>query len=185
MKRALCLILLLAACKDEVPQSLTPVALTPQAVGHYCQMNLLEHEGPKAQIHLGGLPGAPLFFSQVRDAIAYARMPEQSHPILAIWVNDLGAPGATWADPGADNWIDARTAHYVVGSSFAGGMGAPELVPFADRSAADAFARAHGGAVMALDAIPDEAVLAPVPMAGDEDGDFARRLRALSRKTGG
>ncbi|WP_149139889.1 nitrous oxide reductase accessory protein NosL [Gemmobacter caeruleus] len=185
MKRALLLILLaLAACRDEVAQSVTPVALTAEAVGHYCQMNLIEHPGPKAQIHLEGLPGAPLFFSQVRDAIAYARLPEQSHRILAIWVNDMGAPGATWDQPGTENWIDAGAAHYVVGAAVEGGMGAPELVPFADAARARAFAADHGGVVMALPAIPDTQVMAPVADTAD-DADFTRRLRDLSQRTGG
>jgi len=183
MRRALFLVavLALAGCKEEVPQDVSPVALDERAVGHYCQMELLEHDGPKAQVHLGGLPGAPLFFSQTRDAVAYSRMPEQSHEILAIWVNDMGASGATWTDPGAENWIEASAAHYVVGARVIGGMGAPEIVPFSDASAAKGFAEANGGMVMGLDDIPDDAVLTPVDLDGDEpDGDFETRLRALS-----
>jgi len=185
MKRALILLLFLAACKEEVAQNIDPVALTEEAVGHFCQMNLFEHEGPKAQVHLEGLPGTPLFFSQVRDAVAYQRLPEQSHPILAIWVNDMGAPGATWSEPGNENWIDAKTAHYVIGSSWDGGMGAPELVPFAEHEAALAFAGGHGGTVTRLDAIPDGAVIAPVSTAEGADPEFEHRLKALSDKTGG
>jgi copper chaperone NosL len=185
MKRALILILLLAACREEVVQTTDPVALTAEAVGHFCQMNLLEHEGPKGQAHLEGLPGAPLFFSQVRDLVAYLRLPEQTHRILAVWVNDMGAPGATWESPGATNWIDGRKAHYVVGSARDGGMGAPELVPFADRQAALDFAALHGGNVMGLEAIPESAVIAPVPEDGETDDDFSRRLKALSDRTGG
>jgi len=187
MRTALALILLivLTACKEEVAQDVTPVALSAGAVGHFCQMQLLEHEGPKGQVHLGGLPGAPLFFSQVRDAIAYARMPEQSHEILQIWVNDMGADGASWAMPGAGNWIDADAAHYVVGAAVEGGMGAPEIVPFAARDQAIAFAAAKGGNVMPLDAIPDSAVLAPAGLDDDaDDTEFENRLRALSRDLG-
>jgi copper chaperone NosL len=171
-----------------VAQDVSPVTLNPQAVGHYCQMELLEHEGPKGQAHLAGLPGAPIFFSQVRDAVAYMRMPEQSHAILAVWVNDMGANGATWAKPGVDNWIKAQDATYVVGAAVKGGMGAPELVPFSDPARARAFATANGGTVMAFDQIPDDAVLAPVDQdaeAQQTDTDFEQRLRALSRKTGG
>lgn len=180
------LLLLLAACKEETAQALDPVALTPGAVGHFCQMHLLEHEGPKAQVHLVG-QSAPLFFSQVRDAVAYQRLPEQSAPIRAVFVNDMGAPGATWAEPGAENWIAAGAAHYVVGSARAGGMGAPELVPFGRAEDAAAFAAAHGGVVMPLAQVPDSAVLAPVGTASDagDDEDFARRLKALSHRTGG
>ena len=190
MKRALILMLMLAACRDEVAQAVDPVKLTDEAIGHYCQMNLTEHPGPKAQVHLEGLPGAPLFFSQVRDAIAYSRLPEQSHTILAIWVNDMGAPGATWEVPGPTNWIDAKTAHFVVGSAREGGMGAPELIPFSDASSARACADLHGGAVMDLAEVPDSAVIAPVPdvdPAGSsaDDDDFKGRLRALSQRNEG
>ncbi len=181
----LSLSLALMACKQETAQDLTPVDMTSETLGHFCQMNLLEHPGPKAQIHLEGQPGAPLYFSQVRDAIAYQRMPEQSLPMLAIYVNDMGAPGASWDVPGAGNWIAADTAFYVLGSAREGGMGAPEAVPFALREAAEAFAKAEGGAVLTLAEIPDDAVLAPVEMApalptseGDED-DFTDRLRAI------
>lgn len=187
MKPALLLVLVLglAACRDETAQAVDPLPLTEQSVGYFCQMNLVEHDGPKGQIHLDGLPGAPLFFSQVRDAVAYLRLPEQSHRVLAVWVNDMGAPDATWQNPGRMNWIDASTAYFVVGSSQAGGMGAPELVPFSRIEAARAFAADFGGEVMTLDAIPDEAVLAPESGETGDDPEFDRRLRALSQKTGG
>lgn len=188
MKRALLLasLLLVAACQEETAQSTAPVSLTSETVGHYCQMNLTEHPGPKGQVHLDGLPGAPLFFSQVRDAVAYARLPEQDHTILAIWVSDMGAAGATWEEPGAANWINAAQAYYVVGSARVGGMGAEELVPFADPARAAAFVAGHGGQIMRLADIPDAAVIAPegpsTPQAdnGETDADFERRLQALS-----
>ncbi|MCZ0963123.1 nitrous oxide reductase accessory protein NosL [Paracoccus benzoatiresistens] len=188
MKRALVLamILGLAACKQDLAQDTTPVELTAETLGHFCQMNLLEHPGPKAQIHLEGMPGTPLFFSQVRDAIAYARLPEQSHPILAMQVNDMGAPGATWEDPGRGNWIDADDAFFVLGSAREGGMGAPEAVPFGTEGPARAFAAQEGGTVMRLSQIPDDLVLTPRDAAPDpaEDADFENRLRALSRPEG-
>ena len=60
MKRMVLAALLLAACQEEVVQNTDPLPLTPETLGHFCQMNLLEHEGPKGQVHLDGLPGAPL-----------------------------------------------------------------------------------------------------------------------------
>lgn len=191
MRRALFLalsLLALAACKEET-QDISAVALTAESVGHYCQMNLLEHPGPKAQVHLEGYEGKPLFFSQVRDAVAYSRLPEQDGVILAIYVNDMGAPGATWDHPGATNWIPAADAHYVVGSRVEGGMGVPELVPFADLDRAAAFAAEKGGRVMALSAIPDSDIIAPVTLEPDagagDDADYNQRLKALSDQTGG
>jgi copper chaperone NosL len=161
----------LAACREDVQaERPVPVAMTEETLGHYCQMNLTEHPGPKAQVHLDGLP-APLFFSQVRDAIAYQRMPEQSHRITAVYVSDMGA-AESWAEPGAENWIAAEAAYYVVGSAIIGGMGAPELVPFTERSAAEAFVRQHGGTILALAEIDDAEVLAPVEFTLDAEGNF-------------
>ena len=180
--RTLALILVLAACREETVARPDPVPMTAEAVGHFCQMNLLEHPGPKAQVHLKGMTH-PLFFSQVRDAIAYGRLPEQSHPILAMQVNDMGAADANWDDPGQGNWIDADAAFYVLGSTREGGMGAPEAVPFGTESAAQAFAMQEGGTVMRLAQIPDKLVLAPAETGTSgnaDDADFEDRLRALS-----
>lgn len=180
MTRALLFALALAACQDERAQNTDPLPLTPETLGHFCQMNLLEHEGPKGQVHLDGLPGAPLYFSQVSDLVTFLRLPEQDSTVLAIYVSDMGAKGATWAEPGAANWIDATTAHYVVGADVAGGMGAPEVVPFADLARAQDFAAEKGGTVMALDAIPDSVIAAPVPDASGGEDDYSRRLKALA-----
>lgn len=178
---------LLCGCKEEVAQNTAPRDMTAETLGHYCQMNLLEHPGPKAQVFMQGY-SAPLFFSQVRDAIAYMRGPEQVAPILAVYVNDMGAMGATWDQPGDGNWIGADTAFYVVGSAREGGMGAPETVPFSSREHAEAFALAEGGHVLTLNDVADDMVLAPVEEgAGDatDDADFDDRLRALPSKAGG
>lgn len=179
---------LLSACKEEVPESTTPQDMTPETLGHYCQMNLLEHPGPKAQVFLEG-NAAPLFFSQVRDAIAYMRGPEQVAPILAVYVNDMGKAGATWDRPGDGNWIVADKAFYVLGSARAGGMGAPEAVPFSSREHAEDFVRAEGGRVLTLADITNDMVLAPVDagadQGNDDDADFDGRLRALPNKAGG
>lgn len=194
MKRVFPLLLILgiSACKQDVAQDITPLDMTAETLGHFCQMNLTEHPGPKAQVHLEGMPGMPLYFSQVRDGIAYTRMPEQSHPILALYVNDMGAKGATWDDPGPGNWILASEAWFVIGSQREGGMGAPETVPFHSQQAAQDFARTEGGEVLRLDAISDDTVLIPfdteLPVTGADDADdadYEERLRALSRPTGG
>lgn len=184
----LAILLPVSACTQEAVQNTAPQEMTAETLGHYCQMNLLEHPGPKAQVHMKGMP-APLFFSQVRDAIAYARAPEQIAPILAVYVNDMGRAGATWDDPGDGNWVDAQTAFFVVGSGHEGGMGAPETVPFAARAEAEAFAKAEGGEVLTLSGITDEMVLTPVEQtpAGepDLDDDYQGRIRALPNAAGG
>jgi copper chaperone NosL len=155
-------LLILAGCKEDgaalsVPD---PVPLTDEAAGHYCQMIILEHQGPKAQVHLDGYP-APLWFSQVRDGIAYLKSPEQSAEIRVLFVNDMGN-AISWSEPGTDNWIDANDAYFVVGSDAIGGMGAPEIAPFGDLVKAQQFIKDHGGSVMRLTEIPAEVVLSPV-----------------------
>lgn len=157
---AILLVLLTACREDETASAPPPAPLTAEAAGHYCGMDLMEMPGPKAQVALEGYP-EPVFFSQVRDGIAYLRSPEQDARILAFYVSDMSR-AKDWADPGADNWIAAGDAWFVVGSRVAGGMGAPEIVPFDAEADASRFAAANGGTVLRLDQIPTEAALAPV-----------------------
>ncbi len=185
MTRALVLILLLAACREDAGPP-PPVALTASSVGYFCQMNLLEHGGPKAQVHLDAYPGKPLFFSQVRDALSYLKMPEQDAIVTATYLNDVGA-AASWDQMGATNWISLDKAVFVLGSDMMGGMGQPEIVPFADPARARAFAARHGGQVMTLDEIPSSALLPPEAAGSDStgDADYSTRLRAVTDQTGG
>ena len=148
--------LLLSACKEEAAKP-EPQTLTDEAIGRYCGMMLAEHEGPKGQVFIQGI-SEPLWFSSVRDAVAFTLLPEEPKDIAAIYVSDMGA-AVSWADPGSDNWTDARTASFVIGSSAEGGMGGAEAVPFADRARAETFAAETGGQVVPFDAIPPEYVL--------------------------
>ncbi|MGR3623399.1 nitrous oxide reductase accessory protein NosL [Pseudophaeobacter sp.] len=153
----------LAGCQEEEAKlPPVPVELTQTALSYFCQMNIAEHGGPKGQIHLEGYP-APLFFAQVRDLLAYLKGPEREADITAIYVSDMGlAP--SWAQPGIDNWIAASDAYFVIDSNVAGGMGAPEVVPFASAKAAAEFAARYGGTVTTLETIPAETVLGPVDL---------------------
>ena len=153
-------VLLLGACGDEetrqgasVP---APVEITRDAIGHYCNMIVADHTGPKGQIHIEGRE-EPVWFSSVRDTIVFTLLPEEPRNIAAIYVNDMGR--ASWDSPEADTWIDARRAWYVVGSDRRGGMGAPEAVPFADKADAETFVGRHGGQIVAFDAVPRDYVL--------------------------
>ncbi|MDH5797358.1 MAG: nitrous oxide reductase accessory protein NosL [Paracoccaceae bacterium] len=150
--------LVLAACREDVAAVIpAPVEMTQDALGHYCQMIIAEHAGPKAQIHLKGTP-EPIFFGQVRDALAYLKEPERTAPVLVVYVSDM-SNAKSWTEPGEANWIDAQSAFFVVDSDARGGMGAPEVVPFGQEADAIVFAQEHGGAVARLDEIPEDAVL--------------------------
>jgi copper chaperone NosL len=99
-----------------------------------------------------------VWFTSARDTLAFTMLPEEPKDISAIYVSDMGrAPD--WGRPGTENWVDARKALYVIGSSRRGGMGAEEAVPFAERAAAERFAAENGGRVVAFGEVPRDYVL--------------------------
>lgn len=146
-------ILLLSACEKNTPLEI-PAArtLTREASGYYCLMTVVNHNGPKGQIILSD--NKVLWFTSVRDTIAFTLSPEEPKNIAAIYVNDM--TDAEWDNPGADNWIDAKQAWYVLGSNKVGGMDAPEAVPFRTKNSADDFGAMYSGSVFAYDRIPVE-----------------------------
>lgn len=152
--------LLLTGCTEDLDQKKTnvpaPVEITREDIGYYCNMIVADHLGPKGQVHIGGRD-EPVWFSSVRDTIVFTLLPEEPKNIAAIYVNDMGR--ASWDRPEAGTWIDARKAWYVVGSEKRGGMGAPEAVPFAQKSDASTFVGRHGGQVVAFDGVPRDYVL--------------------------
>jgi copper chaperone NosL len=143
--------------QDSTAEAPPPVALTAEAIGHYCGMALLEHEGPKGQILLRG-SDRPVWFSSARDAIAFTMLAEEAKTLRAVYVSDMGR-AESWEQPGATNWVEARRAVFVIGSRRMGGMGAAEAVPFSDRQAADRFAAEHGGRVLTFAQVPRDWVL--------------------------
>jgi copper chaperone NosL len=155
---------LLAACdgEPEAAAPAAPVEVTAEATGRYCGMLLADHDGPKGQIHLAG-SDEPLWFSSVRDTIAFTRLPEEPKNIAAIYVNDMGV-AQNWRQPEPGTWTEARDAWFLIYSDRRGGMGAPEAVPFSDKAAAEAFRIAHGGQIVRFDDIPQDYVLGPVEL---------------------
>lgn len=153
--------MLIVACEKNQPVVVPPPqTLTSEATGYYCLMTVLNHSGPKAQIILDNTQPA-LWFTSVRDMIAFTQSAEEPKNIAAMYVNDMS--NADWKNPGANNWIDARKAWYVLGSNRSGGMGGPEAVPFASEANARRFASEQGGKVYSLAAIPAEAILTVAP----------------------
>lgn len=155
---ALATAVLLAACGSSGQDQASlpkPKPITDQSVGHYCSMNLTEHNGPKAQIFLKDKPNQPVWFSTIKQMFGYTKLPEEPKGIAAIYVTDMGKV-TDWNKPNADtSWVDAKKAYYVIESGFVGGMGAEDALPFADRSAAEAFAKSKGGKVVTFDQMPE------------------------------
>lgn len=154
--------LLAAGCDRGAGQARpsSPNEVLAEATGYYCGMLLADHEGPKGQIHLSGRE-APLWFSSVRDTIAFLRLPEEPREVTAVYVNDM-AQAKNWERPEEGAWIEAHDAWFVLGSDRMGGMGAPEAIPFSTQDAAEAFRARHGGRLARLDEIPDDYVLGAV-----------------------
>ncbi len=162
-KTALVLLILafLAGCQNEgTAQKPQPAFLSEDDIGYFDQMIVMDHVGPRAQVHLAGT-AEPLWFSSVRDGLAYFKSPEQQAQILALYVNDIGV-AQSWDEMGTGNWIDAQAAFFVVGSDARGGICAPEFVPFSDEVKAQEFARERGGEILGLTDITAEMVLAPL-----------------------
>jgi len=132
----------------------SPSEVLAEATGYYCGMRLAEHEGPKGQVYLASRSD-PIWFSSVRDTIAFLRAPDEPRDIVAVYVNDMGR-SASWQQPDRGAWVDARLAWFVIESQARGGMGAPEAVPFSEQAAAEAFRASQSGRVVRLDEIPDD-----------------------------
>jgi copper chaperone NosL len=176
---AAALLFTLAACGGEdTAEAPPPAPLSPEATGYFCNMTVSEHSGPKGQIHLKSHAEA-IWFTSVRDTIAFTLLPEEPKDIAAIYVTDMGAT-KDWDHPEQGGWIEARSAFFVVGSTERGGMGAPELVPFKDRQAAETFAAVHGGTVVTFKEIPVDAVLGAVEISnGTPQGRLDSDIEAL------
>ena len=159
---------LFAGCSQQEEVAMPdPFTLDAEAIGRYCGMNILEHDGPKGQIILTRIPEA-IWFSSARDAVAFTMLPDEPKNIAAIYVSDMTV-AESWEQPGADNWIDARTAFYVLGSRVQGGMGVAETVPFSSEDAARSFVEANGGEIVRFADIPLEYVLGGYDDDTDDD----------------
>jgi len=147
---AIAVLAFVAGCSKEEAR-VVPAAhtLTADATGHYCGMLLSEHAGPKGQILLEG-QDEPVWFSSVRDTLTFLNLPEEAKNIAAVYVSDM-AKAPTWEQPGADNWVIAGVAFFVIGSDRQGGMGGQEAVPFSTEAAAQGFIKQYHGRIVRLD----------------------------------
>jgi copper chaperone NosL len=142
-------VLALAAC--EQPQE--PVTAQEISAGTSCSLDgmiLADFPGPKAQIHYAN--GEPDFFCDTNEMFSIYLQPEQKKRITAMFTQDMGK--TDWDQP-QGQWIDARQAHYVQGSSMAGSMG-PTLASFGSKHEAEKFAQQYGGKVLRFEEVTAE-----------------------------
>jgi len=133
--------LLLAACSEPAKPAL-PRELAADTACALDGMILVDFPGPKAQIHYDR--GEPDFFCDTREMFSILLRPEQKKRIVAIYTQDMGK--ADWTRP-EGQWIEAKTAFYVVGSPRRGSMG-PTVPSFAREADARTFAKQYGGKVL-------------------------------------
>lgn len=153
------LIVGVAACDntEETAETPPPEEYSGEAIGYFCNMLLVEHGGPKGQVHLASRE-TPLWFSSVRDTVAFTLLEGEPKDIMAIYVNDMGR-ATDWQSPEPGTWVEAQAAWFVIGSRRMGGMGLPEVVPFGTSEAAETYAGEYGGRVVRLAEIPADYVL--------------------------
>lgn len=116
-------------------------------------MLLAEYAGPKGQLLVAGQP-QPEWYCDTLELLNVLLNPEQVRKLRGAWVQDMGR--ADWERP-LGHWVDARLAHYVLGSRRKGSMG-KTAASFADVAAAQAFQGQHGGRVLAFSDIRPEMV---------------------------
>lgn len=142
---------LIAGCGSGETGTRGPIDVHPEDTCAVCGMYLGDSPGPRAQAWVAG-EARPLIFDSTRDFFAYALQPENQAGLQQLYVQDTAI--IDWQHPTgtAASFIDARHAVYVVWQPLPGSMG-PTLAPFAMRTAAEAFARAHGGAIFGFDQV--------------------------------
>jgi copper chaperone NosL len=148
-------IALLTACDQQVAQNTAAIEITRETACSLDGMTLADYPGPKAQIHFATQP-APEYFCDLMEMFDIYLNPEQARKVTALYVQDMGK--TSWGEPKGE-WIDAKTAFYVVGSKKMGSMG-PTFGSFAKEEDAKKFVSANGGKVYKFGEItPDMAAL--------------------------
>lgn len=157
--KVLALSMAVAGCDQHVSASDMPAPqeVSDAAIGHFCGMALTEHPGPKGQIFVAGSK-EPVWFASVRETFAFMMLPEEPKNVVAIYVTDMGK-ATNWQMPEPGTWIDAKKAHYVIGSRRLGGMGADEAIPFGTKDQADRFVQENGGRIVAFADMPEDFIL--------------------------
>jgi len=142
----LALLLLVGGCGKAVSEALAqePDSNTACSLDG---MMLLDFPGPKAQIRYA--EGAPDFFCDLMELFAALQAQEQKRGAFTAFVQDMGE--TSWDQP-RGNWIDAKSALYVVGSKKAGSMG-PTFGSFSRIEDAQEFSKTEGGKVLRFEQI--------------------------------
>jgi copper chaperone NosL len=138
---------LLTGCSKEESFKTSPLTLTKDHACKICGMISAEYPGPKAQIQYK--KGESETFCGTPHMFMATLHPERPRNISAMYVHDMGE--ADWDHP-KNEWIDAKTAYYVLGGDKKGPMGEP-LVPFSALKGAESYVKEHRGRIVKFEEI--------------------------------
>ena len=124
-------------------KSLAPLEIDASTTCELDGMLLADYPGPKGQVFYSG-QDKPQFFCDTVELLHTLLLPEQVQAVAAAYVQDMGK--ADWDKP-QGQWIDAKSALYVLGGKRHGSMG-PTIASFALEADAQAFAKQWGGKVL-------------------------------------
>ncbi len=148
----------LAACgKTDETAAPPPRPITADSIAQFCNMSVTEHPGPKGQIFVKSRPD-PYWFATVRDAFAFTLLPEEPKDIVTIYVSDM-TKEKDWNNPAPTNWVEARSAVFVIESRKRSGRNEAEAVPFSDAEAATRFVAENGGRTVQFHQMPRDYIL--------------------------
>lgn len=130
-------------------ESTSPMEIGEQASCGKCGMFPARYPDWQTQIVFADgsmvpFDGCKCMFGYLMNMTEY----DQKHApadVAAVWVRDHAT----------GDWLNAREAHYVVGSDEMGPMG-KELIPFGSNGAAESFQQEHGGQLMLYGSITME-----------------------------
>lgn len=140
---------LLPACKEEKSETSTAAAGSAAPIGlaecAACKMVVREQPAPRAQvIHRDGTRA---HLCSIGDLVQYLQAPSPHGKPSAIWVEGLEAEfDPTASDTKERSFIEATSAHYVVGVKRERIMG-PAVLAYASAEVAKSAAAKHGGTV--------------------------------------
>lgn len=144
-----------------------PVALDEGKACDACGMIIADHGGPNGQVFYAGdnPPGrdGPAWYDSLSELVTdRAAAVDRGHEPVATYVTDYAAVEYEITEAGddrvisshvaAESFVDWDDAVYAVETGVIGAMG-PDLIPFADRAAAESFVETEGGRVVEPDTV--------------------------------
>jgi len=129
---------------EQAAKPLPPVAINPGDECHVCGMTIDRFPGPKGEAYVRGA-SKPFKFCSTRDLFSWWLQPENKIAATSVYVHDMGK--TSWKHPSDKDFVDARSAWYVIDQPLPGAMG-PTLASFAHKADAEAFVHKHGGRLL-------------------------------------